>query len=381
MTTAEKFAVQIIARSNRQQRADAVLREELKRAKLPRPESRAVAEAVFAFYRWHGWLDSSDSVVRQIAAARELDFRFASEPGSFSTEELQRAVPGWIAEELTITREWLLSLQARPALWLRAKRGHGQELAEALGDCSCGEGVLSDAVEYLGEDDLFRTPQFHSGEFELQDIASQLVGLLCDPKPGETWWDACAGEGGKMLHLSDLMQNKGLIWASDRSERRLSQLKHRAARAKVFNYRLAPWDGSAKLPTKTKFDGVLIDAPCSGVGTWQRNPHARWTTTREDVRELAAIQQQLLLHAAASVKPGGKLIYSVCTLTRSETDAVADFCSRQLSGFAPSPLPVWPSAPPEASDRKWIWPQTCRGNGMFVVAWKRLSEGVKQQSV
>src|SRR6185503_9755757 len=134
-------------------------------------------------------------------------------------------------------------------------------------------------------------------------------------------WDACAGGGGKTLHLSDLMENRGLIWASDREEWRLKKLKQRAARAKAFNYRAALWDGGAKLPTKTKFDGVLVDAPCGGIGTWQRNPHARWTTTAEDVEELSEVQGLLLANVAPSVKPGGKLIYSVCTLTRSETES------------------------------------------------------------
>src|SRR4029079_13598593 len=168
------------------------------------------------------------------------------------------------------------------------------------------------------------TDQFQNGEFEIQDLASQLVGHACAPKPGETWWDVCAGEGGKTLHLADLMANKGVVWASDRHTRRLDTLKRRAARAQIFNYRVAPWDGAAKLPTKTKFDGILVDAPCSGVGTWQRNPHARWNATPNDVHELAATQRALLEHVVAGLKPHGRLIYSVCTLTRSETTAVAD---------------------------------------------------------
>jgi hypothetical protein len=127
--------------------------------------------------------------------------------------------------------------------------------------------------------------------------------------------------GGKTLHLSDLMQNQ-LIWASDRAAWRLQKLRRRAARAKVFNYRPVQWDGGARLPTRTRFDGVLVDAPCSGLGTWQRNPHARWTTTPDDVRELAVVQQQLLANVAPSVKPGGRLIYSVCTLTRGRADDI-----------------------------------------------------------
>src|SRR5690606_4933636 len=167
---------------------------------------------------------------------------------------------------------------------------------------------------------------------------AQLVGHACAPRPGETWWDACAGEGGKLLHLADLMGNKGVIWASDRNERRLQVAKRRAGRAQVFNYRIAPWDGAARLPTRTRFDGILVDAPCSGVGTWQRNPHARWRTTPDDVRELAATQRRLLEHAAAGLKPHGRLIYAVCTLTRSETSAVAEAFTAAHPELAPYPL-------------------------------------------
>ena len=373
MTKLEKVAARIIERSRGEHAADAVLREELKNAGLPRAESGAVAELVFTYFRWRGLLPAGESMEMQLRAADALDARFASEPDAFQTEELLRAFPEWITAEVAITREWLIALQTRPVLWLRAKKGTGREVVRGIGSCTRGEGWLGDALEYHGPKDLFRTPEFQAGEFEVQDIASQVVGLVCAPKPGETWWDACAGEGGKTLHLSDLMENKGLIWASDRSEGRLKRLKQRAARAKAFNYRVATWDGSRKLPTKTKFDGVLIDAPCSGVGTWQRNPHARWTTTLKDVQELAAIQQRLILNASAAVKPGGRLIYSVCTVTRSETDAVADLCSPLLSGFAPSPLPAGPNEPPAASGRRLIWPQTFRGNGMFLSAWERFS--------
>src|SRR6185369_226103 len=122
-------------------------------------------------------------------------------------------------------------------------------------------------------------------------------------------------------------------WASDRAEWRLKHLKRRTARAKAFNYRAALWNGGAKLPTKTKFDGVLLDAPCSGVGTWQRNPHARWTTTLEDVKELAAVQKQLLANVAPSVKPGGKLVYAVCTLTKSETTEVMEDFEKRFPEF------------------------------------------------
>ena len=247
-------------------------------------------------------------------------------------------------------------------------------MARNLGETHTKLSIASpDAVEYRGPENLFRSELFHAGAFEMQDINSQIVSLLCAPQPNESWWDACAGEGGKLLHLSDLMLNKGLIWASDRAEWRLKRLKLRAGRAKAFNYRSVLWDGGAKLPTKTKFDGVLVDAPCSGVGTWQRNPHSRWTTTPADVTELAAVQLELLRHVAPSVKPGGRLIYSVCTLTRAETSGVTAAFAKLLPDFQPLPLlnPFESSLP--VSSELALRPEATSGNGMFIAAWTRAS--------
>jgi len=123
-----------------------------------------------------------------------------------------------------IPAAWLTQLQREPALWIRPKQALAQNVAEALGHCvrSNFSGLSTftpqlSALHYTGLTDLYRTPGFQSGDFEIQDLASQLVGHACAPQPGETWWDACAGEGGKTMHLSDLMRNKGLIWVSDRS--------------------------------------------------------------------------------------------------------------------------------------------------------------------
>ena len=160
------------------------------------------------------------------------------------------------------------------------------------------------------------------------------------------------------------MGNKGLVWATDRNVRRLEQLKRRAGRAKLFNYQVQVWEGGP-VPGKAKFDGVLVDAPCSGIGTWQRNPHARWTTTENDVRELAAIQATLLGNVCGSVKKGGVLVYSVCTLTRSETMAVAEGFTSRHRDFEPV-------------SQTLIWPQEIDANGMFVAVWKRVGTKAAQ---
>ena len=339
-----EIAAEVIRKAGKDKPADAALREVLKSLRDLAPfDATEVARTVFIYYRWHVWLRDERGVEAKMRLALRLNRRFQDNEASVPLAELRaKAVPAWTAEVMEVNDDWLRSLQREPKLWLRAKRGQaecaGEKIIRARKSARCCRMRWCIA----GEEDLFKTPEFHAGEFEIQDIASQMVGWLCAPQPGETWWDACAGEGGKTLHLSDLMQNQGLLWASDRAEWRLKKLKRRAGRAKVFNYRSAFWDGGAKLPTKTKFDGVLVDAPCSGIGTWQRNPQARWTTTPDDVRELSEIQRRLLANAAPSVKPGGKLIFSVCTLSRAETTEVVEHFNASRPDFEPLILPEIP---------------------------------------
>jgi len=365
------IAARVIGSASRQVPADAALRRELRaHPGLTRDASGWISRAVFAHSRWRGWLPPGRPILDQIPLALELSDRFRANPPGFTDEELrERAVPGWTQEQAEVSASWLRSIQAEPSLWLRAKREHESALRQSLD--LLRKSSLPNALAYEGHEDLFRRPEFQSGWFEIQDIASQLVGFLCDPQPGETWWDACAGEGGKTLHLSDLMQNRGLIWSSDRAEWRLKVLRRRAARARCFNYRAAVWHGGQQLPTRTRFDGVLLDAPCSGMGTWRRNPHARWTTEPKDVVELSSIQLRLLAHAAPAVKRGGRLIYAVCTIAREETFEVARRFEAEHPDFEPAPMrSPWPDHAGSAQ-HTFRSPQT-GGNDMFVAAWRRI---------
>jgi len=365
----------VVQEASAEKPADSLLRTQLKTAKLSREQSREVSKAVFAYYRWFGWLDKVRSITSSVRHALELDLEFREHPGSFTEATLEeRALPTWVHGMMEIKPGWARSLQSQPRLWIRSRRGRRAELAAELGECVEAEKLLpgivaSEALCYEGLEDLFRTATFHSGQFELQDLSSQLVGLVCDPKAGQTWWDTCAGEGGKTLHLSELMDNKGLIWASDRAAWRLDLLKKRAGRSKCFNYRAAIWDGGERLPTKTRFDGVLVDAPCSGIGTWQRNPHARWTLTSKDIEELAEVQFRLLEHACSSVKPGGCLIYSVCTLSRLECGGVVD-----RFGEAHPEFELWPfelGVGGEPLGELTLAAPTIPANGMFIARWRR----------
>lgn len=373
VATVYEVAETVIRASDATHPADKVLRDTLRTQRDLAPEEVSeVARAVFSYFRWLPWLDTQLAPAERIESAVSLADQFAQNPNQWSADDLRRAVPEWVQDFVDVTPKWLRALQTEPVLWLRARRGTGAKLAARLENCqTAGKGELADALRYNGHEDLFRTAEFHAGDFELQDLHSQAVALMCAPGSGETWWDACAGEGGKTLHLSALMGNQGLIWASDRADWRLNNLKRRAARAGVFNYRMQVWDGSDDLPTKTQFDGVLMDAPCSNLGTWQRNPHARWTCSAEDVRELAELQRMLLDHAAPSVKPGGKLIYSVCTLTRAETVEVAAAFAAKHPDFIPLNLanPLDLGASP--ASQHWLRQEDRPANGMFVAAWQR----------
>jgi 16S rRNA (cytosine967-C5)-methyltransferase len=363
-------AIGAILAAAESKRADAALRETLRDAELSPTEKTTVTHLVFSYHRWIGWLDRSKPLRAQLEVVNDLVEGFEANPGSFRDDELiQRGLPGWAKESIPVTADLVRAFQTPPLLWLRARPGQGTQLASELGDAEVHKHV-PDAVSYAGHDDLFRGAAFHAGKFEVQDLSSQAVGHICSPVPTETWWDTCAGEGGKTLHLCDLMQNKGLVWASDPAEWRLTQLKRRASRAKLFNYRVKPWAQKDQLPVKTKFDGVLVDAPCSGVGTWGRNPHARWTTTQKDIAELAELQQGLLDKIAGSVKPGGRLFYSVCTITRAETSDIARRFNETHPEFEPLVV-ANPIQPSQSAPEITLLPQRIRANGMYVAAWRR----------
>ena len=359
-------AAQLLSQASGSKPLDELLREAIKAHTFWSPlERRMLVRTVQSYYRWVHWLDSDESLQTQAAAAVEMQDRFEKSESLVKVEALRaRAVPEWLATEMEVGPDFLRQLQRQPALWLRTRIGKRSEVAEALGDCAVVDYVVPgtelkvEALRYNGDHDLFRTDAFQNGLFEIQDLSSQCVSRVCDPQAGETWWDACAGQGGKTLHLGELMCGKGMVWASDRSAKRLAMLKKRAGRAELFNYRSATWEGEETLPVKTPFDGVLIDAPCAGTGTWQRNPQARWTTSPKDVAELTVIQSQLLKHTAPAVKVGGKLVYSVCTLTRSETTAIAVAFTAANPGFA---LVQTVTLVPGALD----------ANGMFIAVWKR----------
>ncbi len=176
----------------------------------------------------------------------------------------------------------------------------------------------------MGRDDL---EQFGPGMFEVQDEASQLVALLVDAQPGKRVLDLCAGAGGKTLLMAATMKNAGTVVACDVYQGRLDKAAIRLRRAGVHNVtrRLVESVKDRWLSRQVKmFDRVLVDVPCSGSGTWRRNPDMKWKLTPEALSELVGVQKDLLQRASVAVKPGGRLIYATCSLFAQENQEQID---------------------------------------------------------
>ncbi|MGB4466580.1 MAG: RsmB/NOP family class I SAM-dependent RNA methyltransferase [Azovibrio sp.] len=248
----------------------------------------------------------------------------------------QLDLPDWLYEKLVAQwgeAEVLPLVQAlnRPAPLdlrvneLKSSRKAVLERLQADG-IACEAGRFSPMAIRLAEKPaLSRYPLFQEGVIEVQDEGSQLLGLLLAPRRGEMVVDFCAGAGGKTLLLGALMRNTGRLYAFDVSEKRLSNLKPRLARSGLSNVHPVRIESERDIKIKRlagKIDRVLVDAPCSGLGTLRRNPDLKWRQTPEGVAELTVKQASILAAAARLVKPGGRLVYATCSLLQEENEAI-----------------------------------------------------------
>ncbi|PBQ32163.1 RNA methyltransferase [Sphingobacteriaceae bacterium] len=186
---------------------------------------------------------------------------------------------------------------------------------------------ITNALQLSKRENVFQTRLFKEGSFEVQDAGSQLISEFLDPKPTDYVIDACAGAGGKSLHLAALMKNKGKVISLDVEDWKLEELKKRAKRAGVSNI-----ETRAILPDKTimqlynKADKLLLDVPCSGLGVLKRNPDAKWKLNAESIERTKKLQQTIITEYSKMVKPGGLMVYSTCSLLPSENqDQVTEF--------------------------------------------------------
>jgi 16S rRNA (cytosine967-C5)-methyltransferase len=380
-------------------------------------DRRLVSTTAFACFRWRGWsgsvategpiaavraalldgLQAAPDALVHLATGTDLAAALDAPPGFQGLDDraawVSKAwkpgarpadlVPAWAAESLAVagdadravfTARWIEALQDRPPLWLRADGMTGGDLAAAvrrLGPTAVAHARLESAVRVDGHPALPDLERDTGAKFDVQDLASQVVGAVCAPQPGESWWDACAGAGGKTLDLRSRMANRGYLRATDVRPRALGEARRREDRLGRAGIDWRVHDAALPPPDARTFDGVLVDAPCSGLGTWSRAPDARWRTGPADVDRLAKTQGAILGNAAGAVRPGGTLVYAVCSLTRAETHGVVDAFLAERPDFAPAPVPHPLHGGPPAA-RLWVWPWDGPCIGMFVARLARV---------
>jgi 16S rRNA (cytosine967-C5)-methyltransferase len=236
-------------------------------------------------------------------------------------------------------------------------------------------------LRLAGKPQINRTPQFEQGEVEVQDEGSQLLALLTEAKRGEMVADFCAGAGGKTLALGAMMRNTGRLYAFDVSAHRLAALKPRLGRSglsNVYPIAIAHERDERIKRLAGKMDRVLVDAPCSGLGTLRRNPDLKWRHGPKAVEELAAKQAAILNSAARLLKPGGRLVYATCSLLDNENEAITEAFSAGHEDFEPLDVTtvlasqrVNDPAGLVQDGRLRLWPHRHATDGFYAAVWQR----------
>lgn len=317
--------------------AYAVLRRKRLLERLVGADARPRQLVLAALVRLQGY---SQRQLVEAVTAREMEWlaeiKARPEPQLSVAERVD--LPDWLADRLLVrmSAEDLLTFarglnQSAPLdLRVNALKANREEVLAQL----TADGIEAEACRYapmgirLGaRPSLARHPLYLDGKVEVQDEGSQLLGLLLQPKRGEMVVDFCAGAGGKTLLLGAMMRSTGRLYAFDVAEKRLAKLKPRVARSGLSNVHPVLISGENDTKVKRlagKIDRVLVDAPCSGLGTLRRNPDLKWRQTPESVVELSRKQADILAGAARLVKPGGRLVYATCSILPEENEAIVD---------------------------------------------------------
>jgi len=209
-----------------------------------------------------------------------------------------------------------------------------------------------------------------NGEVYLQDEASQLVALAVEAKTGERVLDLCAAPGSKTTQIADYTNGLATIIASDFHEHRLRTLISSVKTQQLGNVHCVVLDGLQTLPMIAGFDRVLVDAPCSGTGTLRRNPEIRWRISAEDIADFARRQKALLINASRVVKPGGRLVYSTCSVEPDENEAVVAMFLENNESFELAELSLSPSIVIGTGQAR-TWPHRAGTDGFFLCAFQR----------
>jgi 16S rRNA (cytosine967-C5)-methyltransferase len=372
--------------------ADRVLQRHFKaNPKLGSHDRRLFAEATYDVVRWwrrlrasidqtsetpdvsrivSAWCALNDVTPPLQAPAVDRDDVRARWADASLTRAVRASIPDWLDAwgEAELGPRWtdVLDRLNEPApVYLRANRLRTtpDELVRLLAaENVAAHAVGVDGVQLEKRSNVFTSPLFKRGFFEVQDLSSQGAAIALGAKPGERVIDACAGAGGKTLHLAARMENRGRIVAMDITARKLEELRRRASRAGATCVEARVIDGTKTIKRlRDSADRVLLDVPCSGSGILRRNPDAKWRLSAEDVRRVTALQEDILARYAGMCRPGGTLVYATCSIMPSENEKqVERFVSRNETGW-------------RLEDMATTYPSAGGPDGFFIARLTRMS--------
>ncbi|MDQ8198073.1 RsmB/NOP family class I SAM-dependent RNA methyltransferase [Pelagicoccus enzymogenes] len=363
-------------------------------------DRRLYRELIYTYLRYQPWLEGSyaqqdafmDKLICLAAPTSEIqtlyptlkdrkpleipvDHRYLALDREI--DDLPQLVPDWFAShtERAIGPKSLLQLVTRPPLWLRIQKDPREDLLQRLragaspeqADQIAKHPLVPDCLHAPADFPLANHPCYVEGYVEIQDISSQILLHLLKDAPKGHWLDACAGAGGKTLQLANLLKPYGKVDAYDKRTAALRELQSRAKRSGLANIGVLD-----QRPTAGAYDGVLVDAPCSGSGTWRRHPYLMRQTSEESVFDYAKTQLAILKSYAPLVKDGGVLVYSTCSLSRHENQAVQEQFLAAYKDFCHQPLS--PRFGYEDKGRGiTVYPEDHNGDGLYVATFRKQS--------
>lgn len=326
--------------------ADKVLEKTFRQNKRYGSRDRKfIAELVYDIVRWKRkyeyiagtnninhlmgvWFYLKNNMLPDNDQFKNVEIKKFSDP-AVASEAIRESVPDWLYElgVFELKDKWskeLHALNCKAPLVLRTntlKITTDKLKIELLKENISSTYIrnIPDALEVTEKSNVFSSNAFKSGFFEVQDASSQLVATFLNPLPGERVIDACAGAGGKTLHIAALMKNRGRVIAMDIEQYKLDELKKRAARAGVNNAEARIIQSSKDIKKMAgTADKLLLDAPCSGLGVLKRNPDAKWKLSNTFINDVRLKQQSILKDYSIMIKPGGELVYATCSILPSE---------------------------------------------------------------